>query len=505
METMAHAPQQGSPMLETSFDAPNADASSLSVELCDSSDDAVRVMAQRAVEDSLVFSASGLESLHQKIDPDQLFFSEPLSEDEAWAIIDLYARTIMGGRYNASPEVIRRVERMILHLQGVSNRGIANMLDEKYQTVLTDYGRASRLIADRLSELSQQNTVPLLEPPKIPAAKIEAAKVVAPEPDSSTEPTIEPSKFSPRHVELFRQEINKVADRELLEGPLDEDEILGVIELYGRKYRSQAIIGRLAERLTALLEGATIIEVATRAGVDESSVRAMKRCSAKTIAYELQSIMPEGPTRQVVKTTKTTKNATPLAANVTEKPTIRQEKITVSQRVISETTAVEFEPEVSRKIIESLLESSSLPEKHKRSLRYHLGLNAELLPDDTTQRRNDACEKVRELIKNAKIRDRNKYGIKIENLPSPVQLQVVGRMLGSRETAIDPVPRNVLVHRYEIEIRKRYQDEAVDEDVLQQKIAQHGHMIDQAVAQTLQWAVSPRYRYETNNLEEESA
>ena len=451
------------------------------------------------------FLPKGVENFYQKIDPEQTYFSYSLDEDEVWGLIDLYARTIMRGSYNASPEVVHRLDRLMLHLQGLSNRDIANKLDEKYQTIFTDYDRASRLIRDKLSELSEPTKVLLsVSSP----AKVELPKLRVFEPELLVEPTVDAVRFSPEHVERFRQEVNEIAGSELLPGPLDQDEVLALIELYGRKYRSRRLIGRLAERLTTILEGEKIVNIAKEVSIDESSIRTMKRSAATLIARELRVIMLDDASEEPLAIDDSKEKEVPFLPaddKTSEVPASSRTETTKPQKTVFKVEATNSDSGKARKIIESFFNESSLPENHKESLRYHLGFNTGPLSGGTIQQRNDACEKVRELIANATRRDRSKYSVIIDNLPAPAQLQVVGRMLGNRQAAISPISYSTLIGQYETELRMQHENASVSEDMLQQRVNRYSELVDQALAQTLDWATSPKYRYDTEKPVEESA
>jgi len=84
-------------------------------------------------------------------------------------------------------------------------------------------------------------------------------------------------------------------------------------------------------------------------------------------------------------------------------------------------------------------------------------------------------------------------------------LQVVGRMLGNRQAAISPISYSTLIGQYETELRMQHENASVSEDMLQQRVNRYSELVDQALAQTLDWATSPKYRYDTEKPVEESA
>jgi hypothetical protein len=354
--------------------------------------------------------------------------------------------------------------------------------DNKYpERVEVMVGRLLSVLSDKIESESESTFYEDFmyvhsQMPKIMARRFEVAR------DSR----VDPNEFSVSAVHSLRRTIDP--DEKFFDGSLDSDEVNGLVDLYAQSrlnYATKPINPEILDR--QLLKLASFFKGRRRIDIQKD-------------------FQGEGTNDMVNITTVLKRELAWLAMNPVESEEAVPEAVVIPlPQKQPEAPAVVFDREIVNKTVESFLEVSLLPKEHKESFKYHIGFTDKSLPGATTQQRNDACEKVREFIVNAKLRDRSKYNVTIDNLPTLAQLQVVGHLLGNRSAAVNPVSRTVLVNQYSIELRKRYQDTKVDETTLQQRINQYGDLIDQALAQTLDWATSPKYLYDSMKPNGESA
>lgn len=364
--------------------------------------------------------------------------------------------------------------------------------------------RVEVMTARLLSVLGEQGmeTVPYED---IMYVRQHMSKVMARRFEIARDSRVDPNEFSVVAVHNLRQLVDP--DENFFKGPLDGDEVHGLVDLYAltrvdykTKRKAKPLDSKIFDRqllkLASYVKGRRPTDIQKDfQGEGTNDMPNIMNTLKEKLAWfalhpdELQMVYEIG--------LEEAKNK-----NIPEE-TVSPEDIAPSQQKQPEAVVIPFDRNVIGRAINSFLEASILPKEYEESFRHHIGFGDEL-PLGTIQQRNDACEKVRELIENAKIRDRNKYGVKIDNLPSNRELRIVSRMLGNRKAAIDPISRSTLVSQYSQELRRRHQAD-INEDVVQQRINLHGDMIDHAIARTLQWAVMPQYQHSTGKHHQESA
>jgi hypothetical protein len=316
---------------------------------------------------------------------------------------------------------------------------------------------------------------------------------------------VDPNEFSAVAVHNFRQHID--SDENFFSGPLDGDEVRGLMSLYAlsrvnyntrRKAKplDPKILDRQLTKLSSYLKGRRPVDIKkdfNGEGINDMpnimNILEQKLAWFALHPDELQKVYETG-----LEEAENKNNPVEI-----EPPELIQPPAPRHYEAV----AVPFDRMKINKIIESFLEAGMLPQEYMESFGRHIGFYDELLPDPALQQRNDACEKVRRLIGDAQARDCKKYGVKITNLPTLDQLRIIGQILGNREEGIDPVPKMVLIHQFTAELRRWQPD--IDQYVLRQKTVQYRKTIDLALAQTLQWAVAPKYRYPVKKRHQESA
>ena len=317
---------------------------------------------------------------------------------------------------------------------------------------------------------------------------------------------VDPNEFSAMAVYNFRQLIDP--DENFFQGSLDTDEVSSLIQLYALsrlnyqdKRKGRPLDPRILERqllkLTSYLKGRRRIDIQNDFyGEGTNDLPNVMNILKKKLAWfalhpdDLQ-ILYEIGVEEFKDKIKSQEVEPPEEIAPAEKNT--PEPIPKSLNAVEVTT-----------IIGSFLDSSILPKDHRDSFKSHIGFS-EPAPMGTIKQRDDACEEVRELVANASRRDRGKYNVIIDNLPTQAQLQVVKRLLGNRHAALSPVSRSALVAQYGAELQQQCHTLNIDGDIIQKRITRYGELIDQALAQTLDWATSPKYRYDTEKPVEESA
>jgi hypothetical protein len=334
----------------------------------------------------------------------------PLDEDTVLALIDSYARN----RHEAKSrqDIGRQTIALLNHLEGKRLSVLAGEMGVNTKSLINMRSSAAQIIARDLRSL--------FHPPSL-------------------------GNFSEEHVERFRLQINSQIGEEMLEGPLDKDDVDSLIELYGRTHPRPNVVGALAEKLTALLEGKSWLEVAQETNTAKSALHNIRTYAIQLIARNLSELF-KGQTLR----------------------------------------------EISHDI-DQLVGHGILSHDHATLLKRHVGIIDEPLSNGQITRGMEACERVRLSIDEAKLRDRKRRDRKIENAPTEQQLQIVRRLLGNRKDAINPTSRSELVNQYAAHERKTAQSIFTNEKEVQQRINQYGVAIDKALLSVFQWMLSPKY------------
>lgn len=361
------------------------------------------------------FSPQRAEAFRQKINEkagNELL--EPISSrDEVVGLLELYGRRYGERNY---VEVASQVDKLIALLESASTHRTAEELGVNRSGLIAIQAKAVEVLAFELKALFGPEEI---------------------------------GRFSPYRVEDFRRKINEVAEEDILSGPLEEDEVHGLLELYGRTNRQQVNVGKQILRLTAFLEGENWAEIAKKADVAIATLSGGLYPKAVEIIARHLLELPEEPTYNQISTN-----------------------------------------------VDAMASRNMLPQAYAALFKRHIGIVRGPLNNGEIRQNNDICEKINESIMHAIVRDRKRRDRRIDNVPDGQQLRIVLKLLGNRKDAIDPLSRAELLRQYAAQLRRQL----IDESEIQRKVDQYDRMVDDALLKTFQWVLTPEY-LDTNGSE----
>lgn len=459
------------------------------------------------------FSFEHVEAFRQRINKAAGYelLEGPLDEDEAAGLVELYART-----YKRPDFRDVQVERLQNILRGEDLYDLADERDEFGSNIRRMQTNAAKALAAHLEVLFRSS-------------------------DSL-------QSFSPEAVEKFRNQLNNVADQELFGASLGEDEVAGLIDIYGRSYTKQAHVSKNIDRLLLLFEGKTKAEIATITNSSESNIRELQSNALKLIAAKLGKLFDEHEQfdtfsaehvekfRQNINETagkeilsfpldedevyglidmyarnhpmqnRVGYQATRLTMMLegkswsriadetnSKRSTIRNLQVYAAEiiaRSLNDIFVKEPENRIATRI-EECVESGVLSPEEAAVFKRHVGVVDEPLTNGQISRNVETCEKLRRAVIDAEIRDRNRRDRRIDNKPAQDQQKIFRRLLGSRPDAISPMSRRELVKQYE-ELQQRLGYDFVDQ---QQEPAprDYSDIVDEAIIGNLEWLLNPKY------------
>jgi hypothetical protein len=358
-----------------------------------------------------------------------------------------------------------------------------------------------------------------------------------------------------RVTELFNM-VNVEAKKNLLQGPFGEDDVIGVLELLGRKHPRPSRAGVSIARLVMLLEGEDKEAISEKTSVTRTPLYNLEPSAARIIARELDKVLYPAflpgefsPDRRDIflgqirgalghelpaeyRDNEGLATLLGVWAESYDKPdlvdvqrqrlhmllegesypdiayrthtnpsNLRRMQRNAARAIAHELTGLPGESLIQEKInntIDLLIDRGILSQSHASVFKQHVSIGNEPLANGQISYNVDACEKLRIATLNAKVRDRKKRDRKVSNLPTERQQQIFQRLLGNRPDAINPVSRTELIQQYIARQRKLIDSVVLDEKEMQKMTDTYATIVGRAILGNLRWIVNPHYSYEND-------
>ena len=346
-------------------------------------------------------SALSVETFREAVDTRD-FFGGQLDDDEVDGVIELYGRTKIG---NTEPVLLeRRLEGLRYRLQGKRPEEIAVLLNAN-KDVKIGNKKITRQTIDNDYHAIKTTLRQVLGVPE--------------------------AVLDPLKVEAMRQQIKDYTGKELLLDPLDDDEVRGLFDIFGRTLDAP---DQKFERFMEYISGKSMKDIASETGVDPSAQSRAKTEIVRVIALEVYRLFE------------------------------------------TQTLGAEINTN-----LDTLTESQMLSKLEADILRYHFGTSQDIPEQPTPQMITDVSTRVYRLLqyKNGNIGGKGS--------PTDSQMRVNGRILGDRAHGHPPISTDELVARLNHSLDERYDLRIINKSSLEKEKVDNEILVLKAVSRAMRY------------------